>query len=82
MTIVLAIFEKMKVFIFSSGELPLILREDRKRTEKKQARDICNEILDMECKRDWSVSLGATLDDGQKIKNYFSSFRKFFGKSR
>ena len=28
--------------------------------------------------RDWSVSLGATLGDGQKIKNYFSSFRDFF----
>ena len=26
--------------------------------------------------------LGATLGDGQKIKNYFSSFRDFFGKSR
>ena len=28
----------------------------------------------MECERDWSVSLGATLGDGQKIKNNFSSF--------
>ena len=32
--------------------------------------------------RDSSVSLGATLDDGQKIKNNFSSFRDFFGNSR
>ena len=25
--------------------------------------------------------IGATLGDGQKIKNYFSSFRDFFGKA-
>ena len=36
---------------------------------------------DIECERDWSVSLGATLDGGQKIKNYFSSFRDFSGKT-
>ena len=36
---------------------------------------------DIECERDWSVGLGATLGDGQKIKNYFSSFRVFPGKA-
>ena len=32
------------------------------RNEKK-VRDICNGILDIECERDWSVDLGATLGD-------------------
>ena len=67
-------------FIFFLRELPLILRVDRKR--KKRARDICKGTLDIEFKRDWSVGLGATIGDGQKIKNYFSSFRDFSGKSR
>ena len=49
---------------------------------EKKAGDISKGILDIECERDWSVSLGATLDDGQKIKNYFSSFMDFSGKSR
>ena len=44
----------------------------------KKTRDICKGTLDTECERDWSVSLGATFGDGQKIKNYFSSFREFF----
>ena len=60
-------------------ELALILRVDRKREE--QAGDICKMILDIECERDWSVNLGATLEDGQKIKNYFSSFMDFSGKA-
>ena len=33
----------------------------------------------MEFEQDWSVCLGAILADGQKIKNYFSSFGDFFG---
>ena len=37
---------------------------------------------DTEFEQDWSVGLGATLGDGQKIKNYYSSFRNFSGKSR
>ena len=41
-------------------------------------RDICKGTLGIEFERDWSVCLGATLSDGQKIKNYFSSFRDFF----
>ena len=81
MKIVEAIFEKIKIFNFFLCGLPLILSVglDRK---KKRARDICKGTLDIECERDWSVGLGATLGDGQKIKNYFSSFRDFFGKSR
>ena len=61
MKIVGAIFEKMKISIFFLCELPLILRVDRKR--KKRGRNICKGTLDMECERDWSVDLGATLGD-------------------
>ena len=63
----------MKILNFFLCELPLILRVDRKL--KKRAREICNGTLDIEFERYWSVGLGATLGDGQKIKNYFSSFR-------
>ena len=51
--------------MFFLCELPLILRVDRKR--KKKAGDICMVTLDIECERDWSVSLGAMLVDGHKI---------------
>ena len=74
------IFGKMKIINFFLCELPLIFRVDRKR--KKRARDICKGSLDIECGRDWPVGLGATLGDGQKNKNYFSSFKDFSGKSR
>ena len=76
---------RWKFYIFFFYELPLILKVDRKRKKKKKkkrAGDICKGTVDIECERDWSVSLGATLDDGQKIKNYFSSFRDFSGKRR
>ena len=43
------------------------MRVDRKR--KKEALDICKGILDIECERDWSVSLGATLDDADRKLN-------------
>ena len=49
---------------------------------KKWAKDICRGTLDIECEQDWPVGLGATLDDGQKIKNYFSYLRDFSGESR
>ena len=75
-----AIFEKMKILIFFLYELPLILRVDGKR--KKRARYICKGTLDIEFERDWSVGLGTTLCDGQKIKNYFSSFRDYSGKNQ
>ena len=81
MKIVGAIFDKMKnLNFFFLCELSLILKVDLKR--KKRARGICKGTLDIEFERDWSVGLGAKLDDGQKIKNYFSSFRVFSGKSR
>ena len=75
-----AIFEKMKIFNFFLSELPLLLMIDRKR--KKQAGVVCKGTLHIECERDWSVDLGATLSDEQKIKNYFSTFRDFSGKRR
>ena len=81
MKIVCAILEKRKIFnFFTYVILPLILRVDRKR--KTLAGDICKGTLDIEFERDWSVSLGATLGEAQKIKNYFSSFRDFSGKNR
>ena len=52
------------------------------RKRKEQAEDICKETPDIEFEQDWSVRLGAILADGQKIKNNFSSFRDFYGKSR
>ena len=69
--IVMTIFEKIKFYIFPYVNYTLFSRVDRKRKKKKRARDICKETLDIECERDWSVSLGATLGDGQKIKHYF-----------
>ena len=48
--------------------------EGRSKT-KKQAGDICREILDIEREGDWTVGLGATLGDGQKIKNFFFYFQ-------
>ena len=72
-----AIFEKMKIFFLS--KLPLILRIDQKR--KKRARDISKRTIDIEYEREWPVGLGTTLGNGRKIKNYFSSFRDFSGKS-
>ena len=44
-------------------------------SKKKQAGDNFEEALDIESERHWSVGLGATLGEGQKIKNYFSSFK-------
>ena len=79
MKIVGAIFEKIKILNFFLCELPLILGIDRKR--KKWAKDIRKGTLDIQCERDWLVGLGAALGDGQKIKNYFSSFRDFSGRS-
>ena len=49
---------------------------------KKWAKDIYKETLGIQCELDWPVGLGATLGNGQKIKNYFSSFRDFSGESR
>ena len=65
--------------MFFLCELPLILGVARKR--KEQADDICKGTH-IEFEQDWSVGLGATLGDEQKIKNYFCSFRDFSGKIR
>ena len=70
----------MRKLKFFSCELTLILGVAPKR--KEQAEDICKETPDIEFERDWSVGLGAISVDGKKIKNYFSSFRDFCGKSR
>ena len=80
MKIVWAIFRKMKILIFFL--IRTTLNFDGRSKTKKRARYICKGTLDIEFERDWSVGLDATLGDGQKIKNYFSSFRDFSGKSR
>ena len=77
--IIRVIFEKIEILHFFLCELPSILRVDRK---KRETGNICKGTPDIEFEQDWSVSLGATLRDKQKIKNYFSSFKDFFGKSR
>ena len=51
------------------------------RKQKKRAGDICKGCLDVECEWDWSVGLGATLNDGQKIKNFFLISGNFPGKA-
>ena len=50
---------------------------------KKQSRDICKGILDIECERDWSVGLGATLGDAtdRKLKTIFPVSGIFSGKA-
>ena len=78
--IVSAIFEKIQILNFFLCELPLILGVARKR--KEQAEEIYSGTPDIEFEQDWPVGSGAILADGQKIKNYFSSFRNFSGKSQ
>ena len=50
------------------------------RSKKKETGNICKGTPDIEFEQDWSADLGATLRERQKIKNYSSSFRDFFGK--
>ena len=52
------------------------------RKREEQAEDICKETPDIEFEQDWSLGLGASLRDRQKINNYFSSFKDFSGKSQ
>ena len=47
------------------------------RKPKEQAEYIYKGTPDIEFEQDGSVDLGAILANGQKIKNYFSSFRDF-----
>ena len=49
---------------------------------EEQAEDICKRRPDIEFEQDWPVGIGAILVNGQKIKNYFPSFRDFSEKSR
>ena len=57
--------------------------EGRSKTKKKTSwRYLQGDKTNIECERDWLVGLGATLGDGQKIKNYFSSFGDVSGESR
>ena len=50
--------------------------------KKRETENICKGTPDIEFEQDWSVGLGATLRDRQRIKNYFSSFEDFSGKRR
>ena len=68
--IVVAIFEKIKIFNFFSCELPLILGVGGKL--KKMAGDICERTLDVDFERDWWVGLGPALGDGKHLKYIFS----------
>ena len=56
--------------------------EGKSKTQKKETGSICKWTPDIEFEQDWSVGLGATLRDRQKIKTYFSSFKDFSGESR
>ena len=60
-------------------KVTLILRLGSK--WKGLAGDNCKRTLNIEFEQDWSVGLGVILADGQKIENYFSSFRDFPGKA-
>ena len=57
-----------------------ILKVDRKKRGRESG-NICKGTPDIEFEQDCSVGLGATLPEGQKIKNYFSSFKDFYGES-
>ena len=52
------------------------------RSKKKETGNICKRTPNIEFEQDWSVCLGATLRERQKIKNYFYSFKDFSGESR
>ena len=78
MKIVEAVFQKTKIFNFFLMWSTLHF-EGR---SKKRTVNIFKGTPDIEFEQDWSVDLGATLRDRQKIKNYFSSFKDFSGKRR
>ena len=54
--------------------------EGRSKT-KKWTKHICRGVLDIECERDCSVGLGATLGDGRKFKTIFLVSGIFPGKA-
>ena len=83
MKIVEAVFQKIKILNFFLMWTTLNF-EGRSKTKKKkkgggETGNICKGTPDIELEQEWSV--GATLRDKQKIKNYFSSFKDFFGES-
>ena len=45
---------------------------------KRWAGDNCKSTLNIAFEQYWSVGLGATLGDRQKIKKYYSSYKDFF----
>ena len=49
---------------------------------KIMARNICKIMLYIEFERDSWVGLGPAIEDGKKLKKYFSSFGDFYGKIR
>ena len=71
--------EKIKIFIFFLMWTTLNFR-GRGKLKKKKAWNIYKGTLDIEFEQDWSVGLGAMLDDEQKIKKRLFSFREFSGK--
>ena len=78
--IVTAIFEKMKILNFFL--MWTTLNYGGRSKTKKWAKYTCRGTLDIECERNWPVGLDAMFGNGQKIKNYFSSFRDFSGENR
>ena len=57
--------------------------EGRSKTKKKKSGDIFKGTLYIECERDWSVGLGATLSDAtyRKLKTIFIVSGIFPGKA-
>ena len=80
MKIVEAVFQKTKFFNFFLMLTTLYFESRSKK--KTETVNICKGAPDIEFGQDCSVCLGATLRERQKIKNYFSSFKDFFGESR
>ena len=76
MKIVVAIFEKIKIVIFFSCELPLILGVGRKL--KKTARDIYMRTLHIEFERDRLVGLGCTFGDVHTDRQTHTHTQTFF----
>ena len=68
--IVGAIFEKIKIFIFFSCELPLILGVEGKLKKR---------TLNIEFERDWSIGLGSTIGDGRTDRQTHT--QTFFSKT-
>ena len=68
MKIVEAVFQKTNIFNFF---LMWTILNFEGRSKKKETGNICKGPPDIEFEQDWSVGLGATLRDRQKIKKLF-----------